>query len=51
MECQDCNEGNATSLVFNETKKQFFAVCEDCIKDDDFICEDGLINKFVEDGI
>lgn len=49
MECQDCNEENATSLIFDSVKKKFFASCEGCIKDDDFVCDDGLVVEFVKD--
>jgi len=46
MECQDCNKKEADSIIFDGKKKQFFLVCGDCIKEDDFICPDDLIKNW-----
>jgi len=47
--CQDCDKKEATSLIFDLDKLDFFIVCDDCIEDDDRVCPYTLIKKLMEE--
>ena len=49
MLCQDCGKKEADTIVFNDENKEFFCVCRDCIKSEDYILSDNLLNKFREE--
>ncbi len=48
MICQDCTKKGSEVLIFSMEKKDFFAVCFDCITDDDYTCSDSLLRKVLE---
>ena len=48
MECEDCNKKIANKIIFSTDVFRFFAVCEDCIGENDYVCPDGLIKNMVE---
>ena len=38
--CQDSCEGNeATNIVYDKHKGDWFLVCDDCLEEDDLICK------------
>ena len=37
MKCMDCEEKEATSVIFCTNRNIFYVVCRDCIKKDDYI--------------
>ena len=49
ISCQDCDEKEATTLIFDLKKIEFFTVCDDCIKEKDIICPENLIKKLMEE--
>jgi len=36
--CEDCSIKDATSIVFDTTKQDFYRVCDDCISKTDIVC-------------
>ena len=47
MKCQDCGEREASELVYDREKREFFALCDLCISGDDLIVPLQLINEFM----
>ena len=43
MDCQDCGAYPAKKIVFNIAQNEFFAMCDECIGKDDFVCPDELL--------
>jgi len=43
MECQDCNKSIATKVIFSMKDLMFFAVCGECVTEEDHICPKEII--------
>ena len=39
MICQDCAKKEATKVRYDQNKGVWFFVCEDCIKEEDLVCD------------
>ena len=49
MICQDCAKIEGRNLVFDSEKLIFLILCNDCVKETDYICDEELINEYYED--
>lgn len=49
MECMDCNKKEATNIIYDRKKNNWFLICDRCVKEEDLTVPSSLIKKLTED--